>query len=226
MRVLKHLLLSLLAIGGLASVPASATTLTIDIVSEPGITPGRMLFNGNGGVGSTIQFPNGSDGYDFVVAGSSDTALIGLKGNITGSFSIGAISAVGPAQFAPVSNTGTFSIFDGANTLTADLQLLSIGTLGTSVGLNLNGDPNLSNFAYTGGNASLLALSGVNDASLVLSGQFSHPTSLLSLTVNKAVNSAVYSGTLQATVPEASSYLFLAAGVMAAGFSMRNRRLQ
>jgi hypothetical protein len=185
-----------------------------------------MLFNGNGGVGGSIQFPNASDGFDFVVAGSSDTALVGLKGNITGSFSIGAISAVGPAQFAPVSNTGTFSIFDGANTLTADLQLLSVGTLGTSVGLNLNGDPNLSNFAYSGGNASLLALSGANDASLVLSGQFSHPTSLLSLTANNAVNSAVYSGTLQATVPEASSYLFLAAGLIAAGFSMRNRRLQ
>ena len=67
---------------------------------------------------------------------------------------------------------------------------------------------------------------GANDASLVLSGQFSHPTSLLSLTANNAVNSAVYSGTLQATVPEASSYLFLAAGLIAAGLSMRNRRLQ
>jgi hypothetical protein len=226
MRLLKSTLLSLCAAVVFVPIYLHAATVTIDIVSETGASPGRVVFNGTGSVGTPFSFVDATDGFDFVIAGSSDAALVGLKGNISGTFTIGAISSSGPAQLAPVGGTGVFSIFDGASTLTADLSLIDIGTLGTSLGLNLSGSPNLTNFAYSGSVDSLAALATSSDAAVVLSAQFKPKKSLLDLTATGAVNASVYSATLAATpVPEPSSYWLLGAGLFAAAVSIRRRRL-
>jgi hypothetical protein len=218
-----QLLLSTFAFYGITS---HAALLAIEIVSNPGTPAGRMLFTGTGSVGtSTIEFSHANDGYDFLIAGSSAPGLVGLKGNIDGLFTINQVNVVGSAQTADVQGTGTFSIFDGTDTLTADLSLLTVGTLGAGLVLNFNGTPNLSNFSYSGSNVTLQSFVTSPDPALALSAQFIPPKSLTALTVDGAVNSSVYSGTIAATVPEPSSYLLLAAGLIGAAVSLRRRRL-
>jgi hypothetical protein len=222
MRVFKRTLQVLFAVVAFSALTSHATTLTIDIASEPGVTPGRVVFNGSS---DSFDFANATDTYDFSIVGSSDPALVGLKGNLAGPFQIGAITTTGPLQTASVTGTGAFSIFDGSNTLTADLTLHDIATIGTGLALNTAGVVNLTNFSYAGGNPTLLSLLSSPDPIVVLTAQFALPKSLTALTVNGAVNSSVYSGSVAATVPEPSSYLLLAAGLVVVAASIRNRRL-
>jgi hypothetical protein len=206
------------------------SVLSLQISSESG-TPGALIhFNGTT---DTITFsPAGGapPTYDFVISNSSSGSLISKKGNIVGSFAVGPITSTptvfGPLQSAFVTGTGTFSIFDGSNTLSADLALNSVFTLGTTVGLNFNALANLSNFSYaSGSDPALLSLLGSPDGTLTLSSQFLAPKTLTQLMATGAANSSTYSGSLTATVPEPSSFLLLAAGLIAAAVSMRRRSI-
>jgi hypothetical protein len=78
------------------------------------------------GTGNTFQFvPDAASGFDFQIGSvddSSDPNTVGLHGNISGTFTIGAISTSGPVQTAPVTGAGTVSILDEASVLfSADL---------------------------------------------------------------------------------------------------------
>jgi hypothetical protein len=196
-----------------------AATLTLDIAAEPGSpssAAAQLVFNGN-----SLTFQDAGDGFDFTVVNASDISLIGRKGNISGTFTIGAIGA-GTPQTALVSGIGTLSIADGSSKLQADLDLNNVFSFGTSVGLNFNAQANLSNITYNGADASLLGMIGSSDGTLVLSAQFLPPRSLTQLTSGPA-HRTFYTGQLNATVPEPSSYLALAVGLFATGAVIRIR---
>lgn len=214
----------LFAVVALSAVSTHAAALTVDLVSDPGgTTPALVAFNG-----SNLSFVNASDSFGFIIAGSSDPTLVGLRGTIGGTFTIGPITTLGPAQSAPVSDagTGSLSIRDGGgNTLSAHLSLNGVSTFKTAVGFNGDALANLDSFSYTGTNHGLLSLMSSVDPTITLSAQFLPAKSLSDLTDGKATYNSTYSGTMSAAVPEPSSYLLLAVGLCAIGISLRRRQL-
>ncbi len=160
--------------------PASATTLSLGATTDSVIS-----FAGD----STFEFVAGgaTSPYSFNVSDCT-----GCLGHIDGTFTIGAITTDGGTQSAPVTGAGQLMIFDGVDTLTADLDLVDIFTNGAIGGTNVNAVLNSTNVAYTGGEANLLALLG--GARTILSFQFDVPTSLTTLATVPTQNS--FSGTL------------------------------
>lgn len=203
----------------LAMAPAMSHALTFSFVSEPGSPAAVIRFDG--GPTRTITFPNASNGFDFVIGTPSNPALNGLKGNLGGTFTVGAITSGFGVESAPVTGTGSFSIFDGVNTLTADLVWQNVFTFGTQSGLNVNGVTNLSNISYSGSNAGLIEFVNSINHTLTLSTQFVPGKTLTQLMANGAVNTNSYSGTFNA-VPEPASLAIL--GVGAAAMIRRRRR--
>jgi hypothetical protein len=71
-----------------------------------------LSFAGSDGAFSFVP-DSGSGSYDFQIGSSNISELLGLKGTISSTYTIGSIATQGSVQEAPVSGTGTFSIFDG-----------------------------------------------------------------------------------------------------------------
>ncbi|MBX3119211.1 MAG: PEP-CTERM sorting domain-containing protein [Fimbriimonadaceae bacterium] len=196
----------------LFAAPAMSHALSFSFVSEPGNPSALIRFDGDNA--RTITFPAAGNGFDFVVGNSSNGALNGLKGNIGGTFTVGAITINGSVQTAPVSGTGSFSIFDGLDTLTADLNWQDVFTFGTQSGLNVNGNTNLSNISYTGSNAGLIEFVNSNTHTVTLSTQFIPGKTLTQLMAQGAVHENTYSGTFNA-VPEPATMAILGVGALA-----------
>lgn len=198
-------------------VAPAAHALNFDFVSDgdPGAT---MQFTGSS---KSFTFADANTGYDFVVRTSDNASLIGLKGNITGTFTIGSVTTVGGLQTASVTGTGSFSIFDGASTLTADVVWNSIFSYGTTVGLNDVAAPNLTNVAYSGSNSGLLQLASEIDRTATISTQFVPGKSLTQLTANGSSFQSTYSGSYTSVVPEPTTLLTLAG---LSFFAARRRR--
>src|SRR5579864_726563 len=127
---------------------AAAAPLHIDFASILTSPVGQVLFEGGGGT-STFTFPpSGAGATDFGLASSSGfgdggTALLGLKGDITGSYTFTA-PAASFTETAAVSGSGTFIIYDASSVAaTASLVWDEIQTTGTSGGVNVMGIVNL-----------------------------------------------------------------------------------
>jgi hypothetical protein len=122
----------------------------------------NIVFNGNGGFTFNTQLNSIH----------ADTVAGTLQGEITGSFTIGAISG----NTAPVSGPGQLILIDGSHTFTANLvwndiiQSLSIG------GLNAVASANLTGITYNGFNTDLLALKNALGGIATLSFQFQGET--------------------------------------------------
>ena len=126
-------------------------------------------------VNSQISF-DGSGHFTFAPAANnlvitSGTAS-GLSGQLTGTYGIGTISTAGNVSTAPVSGTGTLTIFDGSKTFTATLACVDIQQVGTGGSLNVTGAVNLTGVSYAGTNPDLKALATAGSGSNALSFHF------------------------------------------------------
>ncbi len=179
-----------------------------------------VTFDYSNVVGSAIVFDGAGNftftgGKNFEITTGDAT---GLLGTISGSFAIGA----GVNQ-ATVTGAGSFSIDDGAGSwFTADLAWVNISRTGTIGGLNFNGAVNLSNFSYSGSDATLLSLLADGGAVNTLTFQFAGSGNLDSL--RNVAQRTSFSGTVTSvSVPDGGVTAALL-GLALVGLSVAARR--
>jgi hypothetical protein len=223
----KSLMLGLCVLALTMGTVGRASALTLDFSSVAGST---IAFDGTG----NFDFLN-TGTYDFEVTNSS-----GLHGNLAGTFAIESISSQTVQgiviQTATVTGSGTFSIYDGANTLVAtltwpDIISLKYNTAYSTGTLNFGTTPNLVVTEYTGSNSDLQFLVDNSPATITLTFTFlgqNAGKSLSDLMVNPGA--ASYAGNISADftafpVPVPATLLLLSSGLVAlVGLRYRKKR--
>jgi hypothetical protein len=177
---------------GLAAVAqtAMADNIGLTFSSIPG---GAIDFKNE-----TFYFSPATSAPNFWITDSNSLLKdsIGDFGKLSGGpFTIGAITTVGTGATAQstamVTGTGSLTISDGTDTLSAQLQWDEIKQQGTAGNLNDQGVVNLSNITYSGSSADLLALENSVDQTAVLSFSFTPYKSLETL---KSTTSLIHTG--------------------------------
>ena len=227
MKIYTKSIMTILAAGvlgaGLTSQQAHA--IVLDFSSDLGAS---MRFEGTN---NSFTFDDGPSGRDFMITlvhdGFNDS--LGLKGNITGDFTIGAITTAGTMESAPVTSVGgAISIFDGFTSLTGDIAWIDIFTNGSTGGLNAGGAINVTNFSYGGSNNDLMTLAnlGMSSGMAALSFQFVPAQSLSVVTADGTTTTTSYSGSISsssANVPDGGSTLALLGGALFGAAGLRRK---
>lgn len=216
-----------LAVAALATFRAEA--ISIDIVNVTGntlATSAVLDFDGTGNFTFDEASTGVNAGYDFIINGISGGAgdSFGLVGNISGTFSIGAIAA-GPPETAPVTSSpgATLTIWDGTTTFSGLIDWVELRRDGTSADLNIAGAVNLTSITYTGTVQDLIDLMGDTDeASATISFSFNPARTITQLKTTRAKTS--YSGDLT-SVPDGGMTLTLL-GASLTGLAMAGRRMR
>jgi hypothetical protein len=169
----------------------SASVCLADVTFNYANTPGSFIqFNGD----STFTFTPSVNNFSI----TSGTA-VNLLGEVTGTYTIGAVTTAGGVSSAPVTGTGTFVVHDGGNDLTATLVWVDIQQGGVGGSLNVGGTVNLSGVTYAGSNPDLVALKNAGSGINVLAFQFVPFISLDAL--KNTVASNAFNGTGFASSP-------------------------
>ncbi len=211
-----------IALCGVMAQVANAETISCDFANVVGAS---LQFTGTG---DTITFPN-TGTYDFLITDSTVPGLVGLFGNIGGTFTVGAITSPVPGfeQAGVTTTDGTLQLWDGVSQpLTADLDWFNVQVLNELFGALGTGSANLSNFTYSGTDSDLIAIVNGQQQTAVLTFQFSATSqhSLTELLTDGQVNATSYSGSLS-SIPEPSSCALLtAAGFFLLARAWRRRR--
>jgi hypothetical protein len=217
---------------GVGIVGASAQSLLPSIQFNYASLPGQLINIDS--ASREITFDTNSNNEGFEVGIPNSFGLGGLRGMIEGTFTIGAVTiGPGPLETAGVSGSGTFKLFEpGLNpvALTSDLtwnNTLTYGALGV---LNANASINMTNFAYAGTFAPLVALRDSSATGVsILTFQFVPGLSLTWLTTSgNGINSTSYSGSVQTNapevaIPEPTTYAAILAGAVLCGVVLRRR---
>jgi hypothetical protein len=223
-----RVVLALFAFSALAMAAPSARASLItqfDFVSEPSGAIAGAYIEFKGGLARTITFPNGASGYDFVITQSDEPLMIGIKGNIGGTFTVGPIAVAGSLQTAPLNGTGTFSLTDpSGKVLSADLVWSEVFTYGTGGGLNP--DPmntlNLTNWTYSGSDPAFTDILLGTDQSVSIGFSFNPGKTLTQLMAPLSDKQTTYSGTFSMT-PEPATLCLLGVGAAAALINRRKK---
>jgi len=143
---------------------------------------------------------DGAGNFSFSPATSSlkitSGSAINDLGEITGSFSIGAITTSAGVSTASVGGTGAFIIHDGVNTFSAVLTWVNIQQSGTGGTLNTTGTANMTGITYAGSNADLLALKTKGSGGNSLTFTFIPAISLTDLKGGAGSHQTSFSGTV------------------------------
>ena len=205
----------------LASPPVFASPIQFDFVSEPAGTQAGAYIEFTGGPTRSVTFLDAPDGYDFVITQSATADLIGIKGNINGTFTVGPITTAGALQTASLTGTATFSLTDpDGKVLSATLAWNEIYAYGATGGLNPEAAANLTQWTYGGSDQSFLDIKNGQDQSSDLTFQFSPGKTLSQLMATGADTQTTYSGSFSMT-PEPATLGLMGVGLM---LLLRRRR--
>ena len=177
----KYLIL-VFSVAGLLSLNANAQTAAVNYASTANC---YIFFDGAG----RFTFTPGVN--NLVI--TSGTAS-GLVGQLAGTYTIGTITTSGNVNSAPVTGSGTLTIFDGANTFTATATWVDVQQVGTGGSLNMNGAVNLTGVSYAGTNADLRALANAGSGFNVLSFHLKPGKSLSGLATGPGSFQTSFSG--------------------------------
>jgi hypothetical protein len=169
---------------------------------------------------NTFSFSSNMGGYNFRI--TEDGPLTGLEGQITGTYTIGA-----GTNMALVSGTGMFRIDDGMGQwFQATLEWENIFRTGALGGLNYLAAVNLTDFSYTGTNATLLNMLSDGAAINTLTFQFASTGDLNNL--RTMAQSTSFSGTVTSVsqVPDGgTTAALIGLGLVGLGIIARRRKV-
>ncbi len=175
----------------LATAAVSVKAISFEIAATAG---SEIVFPGDG----TFNFNPVAN--NFIIT-TPTSPLLSLQGEMTGTWTIDAITTSSGLSVASVGGAGSLVIHDGlGEDLTADLEWLNIIQSGTVGGLNTTGTLNVKNVSYSGSLAELQCLVPV--ASETLTFQFNPSVSLTVLKEGPGPNTTSFSGSLTCPVPD------------------------
>ncbi len=200
-----------IALGALTLGNLNNHAVSFDFSSVPG---GQIAFDG----ASNFSFTPASPTVNLEI--DTGTAA-GLFGSLGGTFTIGAVTTVGPTSSAPVTGTGSLTIIDGITPLVASVTWDVMSQTGTGSTLNVNGLVNLTGISYTGSNPDLVDL--FNDASgyAVVTFQFI-PSKTLAAMKTTAIHTT-FSGSITSTPDGGATAGLLGATLIGMAAAVRRR---
>ena len=193
-----------------------ATAEPIDVsIGLSSVTGTGIKINGTGSnTGNFSFFPSSGaqfaidDVYGNPVLPPVMAALTGKTGRFDaegGAFQVSGYSKVGPVESAVVPTNGTLTIFGGpGGDLTAKLTWVDLNVVGSYGLANLNGQLNVSDFAYAGSDPALQMLAKLQNVYMTLSFS-TQRQSLAKLLENGHSYSTTFESRMTGQVPEPST---------------------